>query len=300
MYDRQVRRRRAVLALLVVVALILLTASFGSSGGGPLHGVQRGVVQVLSPVQEGASRALKPVRDLFGWIGDTFRARGQRDQLRKQYNALLKQVVDARVAMSENAQLTRLLALDRSYGIDSSAQRTARIIGRSPNNLFRDTLEVDVGSADGVRVGQAVLAGDGLVGHISEVLGGSDAIVTLITDQSSAVGAKVLDGSGSGDFGLLVPSVGDPTDLLVQLLPRNAPVQVGQPVVTSGSRSSRLQSLYPPNIPVGRVTRASPEEIATSQQVHVTPIVDLRHIDFVQVLVQQGAGTGTRAQVGGP
>ena len=299
MYDRHVRRRRAVLALLVVVALILLTASFGTSGGGPLHGVQRGVVEVLSPVQEGASRALKPVRDLFGWIGDTFRARGQRDQLRKQYNALLKQVVDARVAMSENVQLTRLLALDRSYGIDSYAQRTARIIGRSPDDLFRDTLEIDVGSGDGVRIGQAVLAGEGLVGHVSEVFGGS-AIVTLITDQSSAIGAKVLDGAGAGDFGLLVPSVGDPADLLVQLLPRDAPVRVGQPVVTSGSRSSRLQSLYPPNIPIGRVASASPEEIASSQQVHVTPIVDLRHIDFVQVLVQQGAGGATRAQVGGP
>lgn len=287
------------LALLVVVSLILLTATFGKSAGGPLHGVQQGVVQVLSPVQEGASRALKPVRDLFGWIGDTFRARGQRDELRKEYKALLKQVVDARVAMAENAQLTKLVNLDRSYGIDAYQQHTARIIGRSPNDLFRDQLEIDAGSADGVRVGQAVLAGDGLVGHVSSV-GSGYAFVTLVTDQSSAVGVKVLDGGSSGDFGLLVPSVGDPADLLVQLLPRTAPVRVGQPVVTSGSRSSSLQSLYPPNIPVGRVTRASPEEIANAQQVHVSPIADLRHIDFVQVLISRGAGAGVRAQVPGP
>jgi rod shape-determining protein MreC len=287
-----------VLALLVVVSLILLTAYFGESTGSPLHSIQRGVVQVLSPVQEGASRALKPVRDLFGWVGDTFRARGERDRLRKQYRELLKQVVDGRVAMQDDAQLTKLLAFDRSYGIAAYAQRTARIIARSPNDLFRDTLEIDVGSGDGVRVAQAVVAGDGLVGHVSDV--GSDyAIVTLITDQSSAVGAKVLDGTASGDFGLLVPSVGDPTDLLVQLLPRDAPVRVGQPVVTSGSRSSRLQSLYPPDIPIGRVTRATPEEIATAQQVHVAPIVDLRHIDFVQVLIRQGAGPATRAQLPG-
>jgi rod shape-determining protein MreC len=291
-----------VLALLVVVSLILLTAYFGESAGSPLHGVQRGVIQVLSPVQEGASRALKPVRDLFGWVGDTFRARGERDKLRTQYKALLKQVVDARVATAENAQLSKLVALDRTYGIDAYSQHVARIIGRSPNDLFRDTLEIDAGSGDGVRVGQAVVTGDGLVGHVSDVASGT-AIVTLITDQSSAVGAKVLDGASSGDFGLLVPSVGDPTDLLVQLVPRNAPVRVGQIVVTSGSRSDRLQSLYPPNIPVGRVTHASPEEIAANQQVHVAPIVDLRHIDFVQVLIRQGAGSGTRAQVpaaGGP
>ena len=71
MHDKQVRRRRAVLGLLVGVSLILLTAYFGESPSSPLHTVQRGVVEVLSPVQEGASKALKPVRDVAGWFSDT-------------------------------------------------------------------------------------------------------------------------------------------------------------------------------------------------------------------------------------
>lgn len=296
MYDRQVRRRRAVLALLVVVSLILLSAYFGESTGSPLHAVQRGVVQVLSPVQEGASRALKPVRDLFGWIGDTFHAKAERDQLVKQRNRLLNQVVGYEVALEENAQLRQLVNLDRSNGLAAYTKRTARIIGRAPNNLFRDTLEVDAGSDDGVRAGQAVIAGEGLVGHVSEV-GPGFAIVTLLTDQSSSIGAKVLDGTNAGDAGLLVPSVGNPTDLLLQLLPRGAPVQAGQPVVTSGWSSRGLRSLYPPNILIGRVTKASPEELQSSQQVHVSPIVDLRHLDFVQVLVGQGGSGGVRAQI---
>ena len=64
MHDKQVRRRRAILGVLVGVSLILLTAYFGESSSSPLHTVQRGVVEVLSPVQEGASKALKPVRDV--------------------------------------------------------------------------------------------------------------------------------------------------------------------------------------------------------------------------------------------
>ena len=66
MYDRQVRRRRAVLLALVVCCLVLLTAYFGESSGGPLKSVQTGTMEVVAPVQEGANRALKPVRDLFG------------------------------------------------------------------------------------------------------------------------------------------------------------------------------------------------------------------------------------------
>ena len=34
----------------------------------------------LAPIQEGASRVLKPFRDLFGWFGDTIDAKDQRDK----------------------------------------------------------------------------------------------------------------------------------------------------------------------------------------------------------------------------
>ncbi|MGN6189739.1 MAG: rod shape-determining protein MreC [Conexibacter sp.] len=298
MYDKQVRRRRAVLALLVVVSLILLTAYFGESAGSPLHSVQRGVVTVLSPIQEGASRALKPVRDLFGWFGDTARAKKERDQLKAQRDRLLQQVVGYRVALLDNAQLRRTLQLDDN-GLQSWDKRTVRVIGRPSNNLLLDRLEVDAGSSDGVRVGDPVVADGGLVGHVSFVAHGTS-FVTLITDPSSSVSVKVLN--NAGDTGLLKPSVGDPLDLLVQLLPRHAHVAVGDVAVTGGFRTSRLESLYPPNVPIGRVTKADPEELASDQQVHVAPIADLRHLDFVQILVARGGqdAGAARAQVGTP
>ncbi len=294
MYDKQVRRRRAVLALLVVVSLILLTAYFGESAGSPLHSVQRGVVTVLSPIQEGASRALKPVRDLFGWFGDTARAKKERDQLKDQRDRLLDQVVGYKVALQENAELRRTLALDEN-SLQDYDKRTVRVIGRPSNNLLLDRLEVDAGSSDGVRVGDPVVADGGLVGHVSFVAHGT-AFVTLITDPSSSVSVKVLD--TAGDSGLLKPSVGDPLDLLVQLLPRHASIRVGDIAVTAGFRTSRLDSLYPPNVPIGRVTKADPEELASDQQVHVAPVADLRHLDFVQILVGPTGTSGARAQVG--
>ena len=295
MYDKQVRRRRAVLVLLVVVSLILLTAYFGESAGSPLHSVQRGVVTVLSPIQEGASRALKPVRDLFGWFGDTARAKKERDQLKAQRDRLLEQVVGYQVAQQENAELHRVLALDDSNGLDAYDKRTVRVIGRPPNNLLLDRLQVDAGSSAGVRVGNPVIADGGLVGHVSFVASDSS-FVTLITDPSSSVSVKVLD--PAGDTGLLKPSVGDPLDLLVQLLPRHARIEQEDVVVSGGFRTSNLESLYPPNIPIGRVTSADPEELASDQQVHVAPIADLRHLDFVQILVGPSGSDGERAQVG--
>src|SRR5829696_4340296 len=102
MYDKPVRRRRAVLALLVVCSLVLLTASFGD-GGGALGGVQRGAVTVLSPIQEGASRALKPARDLFGWVGDTFDAKGDNKELRAEVERLRSELARSQTAQRDAA-----------------------------------------------------------------------------------------------------------------------------------------------------------------------------------------------------
>src|SRR3954449_5472994 len=98
MYDKQVRRRRLVLAVFVALSLGLLTVYFGESAGGGLHAVQRGALQVLGPIQEGASRALKPFRDLFGWVGDTLDAKKERDPLLQRTRALEPQVTALQAA----------------------------------------------------------------------------------------------------------------------------------------------------------------------------------------------------------
>src|SRR3954463_5090389 len=117
-HDRQVRRRRIVLTVFVVLSLGLLTVYFGESTGGGLHAVQRGALQVLGPIQEGASRALKPFRDLFGWVGDTLDAKQQRAPLLRRNQALERQVTDLQAATAENADLRRLLQINEAGGLD--------------------------------------------------------------------------------------------------------------------------------------------------------------------------------------
>ena len=79
MYRRQVRRRRATLVLLVVACLVLISSHFSEGEDGPLHSAQAGVGSILAPLEEGASRALKPFRDLVNWFDETFDARGENE-----------------------------------------------------------------------------------------------------------------------------------------------------------------------------------------------------------------------------
>lgn len=282
MYRKQVRRRRAVLALLIVGSFALLTVTYGQGS----DGVQRGVSAVFSPIQSVADRALKPARDLVNWFDETFDAKGRNARLHTELEAARKEAVGAQAALAENAQLHKLLRLDRSGAIPSGyTPVSGSVIARSPTVWFADVV-IDVGSGDGVRVGDPVVNGDGLVGTVAAVTGGS-AKVKLLADPSSAISAKIVPG---GSQGVLKPSVGDPGDLILDFLDSEKRVGKGQSVVTAGWRAEGLESGYPPNLPIGEVAEAPLLEQEAQQQVHVRPFANLRELDVVQVLTGGSRG----------
>ncbi len=283
MYDRKtVRRRRAVLGLLVASSLILLTAYFGESAGGGLHAVQRGFLEVLSPVESVGSRALKPFRDFFGWAGDTFSAKQENADLKKERDSLRAEVIRLQGDAFRGQRLEKLNGLAADAGLDQMGPVTARVIVRSPT-LWYSKVNIDRGTSDGVHAGNPVLTAEGLAGLVTAVTRDA-AQVTLITDHTSGVTTRIADSGVSGIIQTGTP--GNPNDLLMQFIPRGDDVRVGQRIVTAGIASKRLTSYFPPGIPVGVVTKVDPDELQSSQQVHVRPYADLRQLELVQVLTR--------------
>ncbi len=275
--------------LLVGASLILLTAYFGRSSSSPLHAVQRGVVEVLSPIQTGASKVLSPVGDVAGWFSSTFRAKSEAARLTKENQALTQQLATAKYAEFENGQLRKVVGLDTGAGdLDAYGPVTASVIGRDLS-LWSETLEVGAGSSDGVKPSDPVVGPGGLVGDVS-LVGPNYAIVSEIT--SPKFGAVGLVENSAGDTGLVEPAVGDPPELLLTSLPSSAEISVGQEVVTAGfvdSVKPGIRDLFPPDIPIGQVTNANQNTLINSQEVTVTPSVDLRHLSIVQILTRPDA-----------
>jgi rod shape-determining protein MreC len=286
-YDHKtIRRRRAVLALLVVACLVLLTASFGDSSG-PVGSVQRGVFSIVSPIQDGASRALSPIRDFFGWFGDTWRAKGDNDDLRRDRDELRQQVADLQGKVRDDRELRSLLDLDRKIGLSELDPVTARVVGVSPT-LFLQTININKGAADGVEVGQAVIGSGGrgggaLVGKVTKVIGGH-AQVTLITDQKVR-SAAITDGNVTGNVAV---SEGNPRELILEFASPGT-VEIGQMVVTRGTeKTGDRPALFPPNIPIGEVTKVD-EPGTDAQRVHIRPFANPRRLTYVQVVTKQAA-----------
>src|SRR5882757_2068590 len=264
MYRRQVRRRRAVLTLLIVGSFALLTLTYGQGS----NGLQRGVTAVFAPVSSVLDRALKPARDLINWVDETFDARGKNHKLEEELEVARKQAVGGKVALAENEELRQLLKLDKSGAIPSGYEPvTGRVVGLSPTVWFSDVM-IDVGSADG------------LIGQVTAMTGGVSK-VTLISDHSSAVSVKVVP---AGIQGIVKPTVGEPDTLVLNFLNSDKNVHKGQSVVTAGWRGEEIESRFPPNIPVGEVTKASLIMQEAQEKVNVRPYADLRNLGTVQVL----------------
>jgi rod shape-determining protein MreC len=282
-YRKQVRRRRAVLALLIVGSFALLTITYGQGS----NGLQRGVSTIFSPVQSVSDRALKPARDLVDWFDKTFDARGENSRLKSELVTVRTQAVAGQEALQENRQLRKLVELDRGPALASSPYEevTGRVTVRSPT-VWHSSVSIDVGSGDGVQVDDPVISGDGVVGRIASVEGGSSQVM-LLTDHESAISAKVLP---AGVQGVVKPEVGNPEDLILDFIDSTKRVHGGLAVVTAGWRARGLASLFPPGLPLGEVTKASIVEQEAKEQVKVRPYADLRNLDLVQVLTGGSRG----------
>ena len=299
MHDKQVRRRRAVLVLLVACSLILLTAYFGQSSNSPLHSLQRGIVDVVSPVQEGASKVLSPVRDLTGWISGTIHARSQNSQLKTDVQTLRSELAQAQAQGVQDAEMHRLLKLDNVADLSNDGLVAANVTVYDPL-VWYETIQIDRGSGSGIATGDPVVGGGGpagvdggLVGIVTQV-GGDWAQISELSSNKFAAGAAVVNG-GKAVSGILTPAVGDPTTLELGPLPQNAQVTAGQQVITSGfadPSNATVVSYYPPGIPIGTVQSTSYDDDTGALFAQVSPYVDLRSVHVVQVLTKHYRGGG--------
>lgn len=300
---RRANVRRGVIAALVIACLAIFTGYFRESTGGPLHGAQSTAASVVAPVQDVATRAIKPFRDAWGWASSLKDARDRAAALQTQVDELSAQAAHNAVRDQRLTELETTLGvealLDPRTGVGGYKAVTGMVLGRSITDWYR-SVRLTVGSSDGVVRNAPVVAGTGpgaaLVGVVTAVTSDT-ADVAFITDGRTEVGATIPEAGNPP--GLLQSTT--PGQLSLSGVPRESPVKVNQVVVTAGfgSLNKGLLSIYPPGIPIGRVSSVGRQEVDVQQTVQVTPEVDPRERSYLTVLTPQSVEARRRAAGGG-
>jgi rod shape-determining protein MreC len=289
---RRTTLRRAVVAGVAVLFVGMFTVYARESPSGPLHGVQDVAGSVVTPLQDGASRAVQPLRDLWAWGTELSDARERAEALERENQVLRSQIIEGGFAREERARIEAIRGIGDDWRADYR-QVPATVIGKSPSPWY-ERARLSVGSSDGVvRNSPVIAAGDtraGLAGIITAV-GPNNSIVTFLSEPRTSVGVTVFGAEGA--VGTLQPSA--PGQFTITGIPRESPVADGQPVLTGGFGQLRLRSVYPRGIPVGLVTGAGRRSIDVEQTVQVTPFVDFKSLVYVVVLAPESAAARRRA-----
>ncbi|MBR0551729.1 rod shape-determining protein MreC [Stakelama marina] len=224
---------------LIAVVLIAL-----SQLNAPAYSALRGAVrEVTAPISASLGGVRRGITGVPSGIGQYFGVVSENQRLKKQLRQSGDLVQRARTLGRENARLRRLLQLrDR----DPKTVAAARLVSSSPGSTRRYAV-LYAGSRQGVRKGQPVRGPEGLIGRVLETSPNTARVLLILDPESIVPVQRTRDGLpaiavGRGD-GLLDIRSADMA---------NAPFLAGDAFVTSGTGG-----IYPPNIPVGRVTRNS-------------------------------------------
>jgi len=262
--------RVAQIAIYCALSLLLmvLDARFGATG--PLRAA---AAAALAPLQWLMLQPVLGVQAASAWRGGLQQAQQQARQARE---ALLRQTRRAWLAdelAQENARLRALLQLQQRLDVPGVA---AQVLHDSPDPYTRRVL-LDRGSVHGIHSGAAVLDDLGVVGQVTRVEP-LRAEVTLLTQRNHATPVfnprSQWHSVAYGDA-----AANDATRLQLRFVAANADVQPGDILRTSG-----LDGVYPPGIPVAQVVDVARSPETGFLRVECRPLARLQTLGHVLVL----------------
>ena len=253
--------QRFAFALMVAAAIGIMI--IGKVDPTSVERLRVGITDAVAPALEALSQPSATAASVIEEVRVFADLRGDNLRLRVENERLLQWQSVARGLEQENLSLKALL---KHVDDPRPSFITARVIGDAGGAFVRTVL-LNAGSDNGVRVGQAAVNGEGLVGRVVEA-GRRSARILLLSDLNSRIPVVVER--------TRVPAIlaGDNSDSpRLTFTPVNAVFEPGERIVTSGHGG-----MLPPGLPVGEV-------ISTAGGVtRVRPYVNWSALEYLRVL----------------
>ena len=257
---RTFAQRFAYIGLIVAAAMLMLV---GKMEPAAFERARAQVTDAIAPILDAVSRPMDAIHDMIGEGKTLLALRAENTKLQAERDRLLQWQGVARNLEAENKALRELLNFVPASDADTVS---ARVIGDA-GGAFARTLILNAGARAGVRKGQAVITGAGLVGRVQEV-GLRSSRLLLLADLNSRVPVLI---ESSRVRGVVAGTNGETLRLLH--LPPDSLAEPGDRIVTSGHGGA-----LPAGLPVGIVAAVS------GSGIEVKPFVDPTRLEIVRVL----------------
>ena len=201
-------------------------------------------------------------------IPNVFELEKENVYLREKNIKLSNEISNLKESKLENIRLTKLLNFKQNNELGVVS---ASIVNKSLIQT-RNTITLNVGEADSVRINMPVITDDGLVGRIvgtsenyslAQILYNKDLKITVKSQRSRVDGILNYDGAGN---------------LMVSNVPKNADLTLGDIIITS-----EYSNTFPAGIPIGTVMESGNLD-NLFKKIIVIPLVDFDDLEEVFIL----------------
>ncbi len=246
------------LAILSILAIALMVADHR---GRYLEALRGALAAAAYPVHRAVDAPFAAWKSLGGEMKSRATLQAENVELQAENLALKLRLMRFEALEEENRRLR------------GAREGSARVVQRSlvaeimkvDLDPFRQRVLVNKGARDGVHAGQAALDANGIFGQVTRV-GPLSAEIIMISDPEHAIPVTV---NRTGVRTIAV-GTGRPDRLTLPYLARNADLEEGDLIVTSG-----LGGVFPPGYPVARVVDVTRDPAQPLLQVAAEPLAAL-------------------------
>lgn len=280
---RRRRRRRVeiefhpkyllIVCVIFCIVLMFLTYRFPDR----FSGVKSVVGNVVSPMQRGINNIGRSISDRLQAFRDVKKLRKENEELKAAIEALTATNQELTQEKYELDGLRRLYELDAKY--TEYDKVAARIIASDTNNWFYSFV-VDKGSDHGIKVGMNVMAGNGLVGIVSETGKNWSRIRSIIDDNSNVSGMSIETHDTcivSGELKLMKES----GVIKVEMISMDAGFKENGEIVTSHISDKYLQGIL-----IGYIKDIKIDSSNMTKTAYLVPAVNFERLDEVLIITE--------------
>jgi rod shape-determining protein MreC len=243
---------QAVLLVIVCIVLMFVDQRFNH-----LEVVRSNISLVLSPLRYLVSLPAQTGNWVGEWFGSYHDLLNENEELKSDSRIINARLQKMQVLQAENTRLRILLG--------SAARVADEVIVAEllsvDQNPYRQLIEINKGSLDGVEIGQAVIDAYGIMGQVIHV-NQNTATIILISDPEHAIPVQFIrNGTRSIAFGN-----GSTDQLELRYLPATSDIKINDELVTSG-----LGGRFPADYPVATVISITEDLVNGFVSVFVKP-----------------------------
>ena len=271
--NKEKNKKKIIFIIIFSIFVIMFVAFFfRNSSNGVVASISGIVAKPITFVYESFNNLFNNISKKFG---DIEQVQQENEQLKQENENLKLQILESQKILDENTTLKEMLNIQKEYQHFELVM--GNIIYREHDN-WTQTFKIDIGENDGIKLNQAVVHKDGLVGYISSVEKDTSTVTTIL-DPSSSVSVSISTVNEpailKGDLNLKSQN-----RLTLDFIPLDANISIADMLYTSG-----LGATYPASIPVGKIIEVINNKNDMNRYAIVEPNVNIRTISEVGVII---------------